>query len=212
MLLSGLQHFEFCQRQWALIHIEQQWAENLLTVEGNIFHENAHNKFFTESRGDIIISRGMPVYSAELGVSGECDVVEFHKRENGIELYGKSGKYQPYPIEYKKGKPKEGSEDVLQLVCQAMCLEEMLCCDIDVGYLYYGEIRKRVKVRISEELRNHVCENLKLMHQYYKRKYTPNTKPDKRCNACSIKDICLPKRNKYKSVRDYISKSLEGKV
>ena len=95
MLLSGLQHFEFCQRQWALIHIEQQWAENLLTVEGNIFHENAHNKFFTESRGDIIISRGMPVYSAELGVSGECDVVEFHKRENGIELYGKNGKYQP---------------------------------------------------------------------------------------------------------------------
>ena len=183
MLLSGLQHFEFCQRQWALIHIEQQWAENLLTVEGNIFHENAHNKFFTESRGDIIISRGMPVYSAELGVSGECDVVEFHKRENGIELYGKSGKYQPYPIEYKKGKPKEGSEDVLQLVCQAMCLEEMLCCD-----------------------------NLKLMHQYYKRKYTPNTKPDKRCNACSIKDICLPKRNKYKSVGDYISKSLEGEV
>lgn len=210
LMLSGLQHFEFCQRQWALIHIEQQWAENLLTVEGNIFHENAHNKGFTELRGDVLTTRGMPVFSAELGVSGECDVVEFHRDENGIELFGRNGKYQPYPVEYKKGKPKTGDEDVLQLVCQAMCLEEMLCCKIETGYLYYGEVRKRLKVQITDELREYVCGQLRLMHQYYKRKYTPNTKPDKRCNACSIKDICLPKRNRYKSVRDYISKSLEG--
>lgn len=210
LLLSGLQHFEFCQRQWALIHIEQQWAENLLTVEGNIFHEKAHDKNFTEVRGDIIISRGMPVHSSELGVSGECDVVEFQKDINGIEIFGREGKYMPYPIEYKKGKPKTGIEDVIQLVGQAMCLEEMLCCDINYGYLYYGETRKRVKVDITEELRKKVHEDLELMHQYFKRRYTPNTKSGKKCNACSIKDICVPKRKKYKSVGEYIEKSLEG--
>lgn len=210
ILLSGLQHFEFCQRQWALIHIEQQWNENLFTVQGNIFHEKAHDKDFTETRGNVIISRAMPVFSATLGVSGECDVVEFHKNKNGVELFDREGKYIPVPIEYKKGKPKENEEDIVQLVGQAMCLEEMLCCDIKTGYLYYGETRKRVKVDISDELKERVKRDLELMHTYMNRNYTPNVKRSKKCNSCSLKEVCVTKRNKFKSVADYMEKFIKG--
>lgn len=208
LMLSGIQHFEFCSRQWALIHIEQQWAENILTVEGSIMHEKAHDRDMTETRNDLIISRGMPVFSRSLGVTGECDVVEFHREENGVPLYGREGRYTVVPVEYKKGKPKEGDEDRLQLACQAMCLEEMLCCTIGYGYLYYGEPRKRTKVIIDDNLRERVRTDLRQMHQYFKRKYTPDVKTSKKCNSCSIKDLCLPKRKRYKSVENYIKSRL----
>ena len=126
--LSGLQHFKFCRRQWALIHVEKQWAENYRTTDGAIMHENAHDGSFTESRGDLVITRDMRVFSRTLGVSGACDVLEFRHGETGIPLKGREGLWQPYPVEYKRGKPKEGTEDTLQLCGQAMCLEEMLCC------------------------------------------------------------------------------------
>ena len=127
--LSGLQHFKFCRRQWALIHVEKQWTENYRTTDGAIMHENAHDGSFTESRGDLVITRDMRVFSRTLGVSGACDVLEFRRGETGIPLKGREGLWQPYPVEYKCGKPKEGTEDTLQLCGQAMCLEEMLCCD-----------------------------------------------------------------------------------
>ena len=136
--LSGLQHFCFCRRQWALIHIENQWAENYRTVDGELMHENAHNADFQESRGDLLIVRGLAIHSARLGVSGQCDVVEFRRSPDGVSLRKREGLWQPYPIEYKRGKPKEGLEDKLQLCGQAMCLEEMLCCAIPEGALYYG--------------------------------------------------------------------------
>ena len=120
--LSGLQHFKFCRRQWALIHIENQWAENYRTTDGKILHENAHNGDFSESRGDVLITRDMRVFSPTLGVSGACDVLEFHRRSVGIPLKGKEGVWQPYPVEYKRGRPKEDTADTLQLCCQAMCL------------------------------------------------------------------------------------------
>ena len=137
--LSGLQHFKFCRRQWALIHVEKQWAENYHTTDGAIMHENAHDGSFTESRGDLVITRDMRVFSRTLGVSGACDVLEFRRGETGIPLKGREGLWQPYPVEYKRGKPKEGTEDTLQLCGQAMCLEEMLCCEIPCGALYYRE-------------------------------------------------------------------------
>ena len=125
--LSGLQHFKFCRRQWALIHIENQWAENYRTTDGAILHENAHNGAFSESRGYLLVSRDMRIFSRSLGVSGACDVLEFHRGETGIPLKSREGLSQPYPVEYKRGKPKKGTEDALQLCGQAMCLEEMLC-------------------------------------------------------------------------------------
>ena len=138
LMLSGIQHFEFCRRQWALIHFEQLWDENLRTVEGDIMHKRAHNEALTESRNGVITTRGMAVFSRKLGISGICDVVEFIRDDvNGYDIYKREGKYQIVPVEYKRGEPKEGLEDILQVVLQAMCLEEMLCCKVDKGYLYY---------------------------------------------------------------------------
>ena len=118
--ISGIQHFVFCRRQWALIHIEQQWAENVLTVSGELMHQNAHDGTSTEKRGDVLISRGMPVKSRELGLTGVCDVVEFHKSSDGALLHGHEGLYRMIPVEYKHGKPKEDNCDVLQAAAQAM--------------------------------------------------------------------------------------------
>ena len=147
--LSGLQHFKFCRRQWALIHIENQWAENLRTTDGAILHERAHDGNFAESRGDLLVTRDMRVFSPTLGVSGACDVLEFRRGSAGIPLKGRDGLWQPYPVEYKRGRPKEDSCDELQLCGQAICLEEMLCCEIPAGALYYGEIRRRREVPLQ---------------------------------------------------------------
>ncbi len=207
--LSGIQHFEFCRRQWALIHIEQQWQENLRTVEGEILHEKAHDNLLKEKRGDLIISRGMAVFSKSLGINGVCDVVEFQKDKEGVPIFGREGLYKPIPIEYKRGKPKEDDIDILQLTAQAMCLEEMLNCEINVGYMFYGETNHRIKVEFIDELKKRVMEICKEMHKIYERQCTPKVKPSKKCNACSLKNICMPKLCKNLSVKDYIERSLE---
>ena len=210
--LSGIQHFIFCRRQWALIHIEQQWEENLRTVEGHIMHANAHDSLKTETRGDIIITRGLPVFSKELGVYGVCDVVEFHRAEDGVNLFGREGRYLPCPIEYKKGRPKENDMDRLQLAAQAICLEEMLCCSIKSAYLYYGETRHRVEVPITQEIRDKVRSVFTEMHHYYNRRYTPKVKPTKQCKACSLKDICLPVLCKNKRAGTFINQMLKEEI
>lgn len=207
--LSGLQHFAFCRRQWALIHIENQWAENERTVDGVLMHEKAHDRELEESRGDRLIKRGVSVYCAELGISGQCDVLEYYQSDTGIPLNGKEGLWQPYPVEYKRGSPKENSADALQLCAQAMCLETMLCCDIPEGALYYGEIRRREYVRLDQELRDQVREMLIQMHSLYKRGYTPKVKPTKSCNACSLRELCLPKLLKSRSVSAYLKAAVE---
>ena len=143
--LSGIQHFAFCRRQWALIHLEQQWQENLRTVEGGLLHSRAHDASLRERRGDTLILRGLAVFSPSLGLSGQCDVVEFHAVPDGVPIQGEDGLWQPYPVEYKRGKPKEHQADELQLCAQAMCLEEMLCCSIPEGSLYgrSGPVRRK---------------------------------------------------------------------
>lgn len=209
LLLSGLQHFAFCRRQWALIHIEKQWEENVKTVEGNLLHRNAHDSSYQESRGDVQIFRSVSVSSPTLGISGECDVLEYHKSDDGIPLPGKKGLWQPYPIEYKRGHPKENDADRLQLCAQALCLEEMLCCPIPEGALFYGEIRRRESIVFTDELRTQVRKLLEEMHDLYQRGYTPKVKPGKFCNACSLKEICLPKLARVKSVSSYLAAAME---
>ena len=202
--LSGIQHFAFCRRQWALIHIENLWAENVRTVEGNILHERAHDEAFTELRGDVLTVRGLRIASPRLGLNGVCDVVEFHRNPDGVSLHGREGRWLPYPVEYKRGKPKEDDCDQLQLCAQAMCLEGMFVCQIPEGSLFYGETRRRQKVAFTQELRSRVESMAAEMREYYARRHTPSAKPSKACNACSLKDVCLPKLTKREPVSAYI--------
>ena len=152
----------------------------------------------------------MPVFSRTLGISGVCDIVEFYRDDKkGISLHGREGRYVVCPIEYKKGQPKEDEADILQMAAQAMCLEEMLECEIEKGCLFYGEIRRRIEVPLSEEIRQRVRDTFEEMHHYYERRYTPRVKRTKACNACSLKNLCLPKLMKERSVREYILKRIE---
>ena len=169
----------------------------------------SHDKDFTESRGDLLITRDMRISSPTLGVSGACDVLEFHRGITGIPLKGKDGLWQPYPVEYKRGKPKQDTSDALQLCGQAMCLEEMLCCEISAGALYYGETHRRTEVELTPELRREVKTLIKEMHALYERGWTPKVKPAKACNACSLKELCLPKLMRKRSVTDYLREHLE---
>ena len=207
--LSGLQHFAFCRRQWALIHIEGQWAENFRTTDGHILHEHVHDQEARESRGDLLTVRGLAVHSAGLGISGQCDAVEFRRGSDGVTLRGREGLWLPYPVEYKRGSPKEHRADALQLCAQAMCLEEMLCCAVPEGALYYGEPRRRTVVPFTPELRREVQDCLAEMRQMFDRRYTPKVKPSKSCNACSLKELCLPKLMSRRRVEDYLNCALE---
>ena len=207
--LSGLQHFAFCRRQWALIHIEQQWRENLRTVEGDLFHTRAHDEQQRERRGDTLILRGLPVFSRTMGISGKCDVVEFRADPAGVPLQGEAGLWQPFPVEYKRGEPKVHDADRLQLCAQAMCLEEMLCCSVPEGALFYGETRRRTAVPFSDALRGQVTAMLEEMHQLFRRGHTPKVKPSKSCNACSLKELCLPALLERKSTQSYLRTAME---
>lgn len=203
--LSGIQHFIFCRRQWALIHIEQLWEENYRTADGRIMHENVHDSFFREKRGNVVICRGMKVSSSRLGISGECDAVEFHRDQHGISINGLDDKYSVIPVEYKRGSPKINECDRMQLCAQAICLEEMLCCFIPKAYLYYGETRHREEVILDEKLRNATEAAFAEMRNYYDRQYTPKCKRTRSCNACSLKDICLPVLCNKMTAAEYIA-------
>lgn len=211
LMLSGIQHYAFCPRQWALIHIEDQWNENYFTASGRIMHNKAHDGDPIEKRKDQIIFRSLKVCSAELGISGECDIVEFHKSDTGISLNEYEGLWLPYPVEYKRGKSKFDDCDRLQLCAQAICLEEMLCVKIERGALYYGEPRRRERVVFTEELKEKLLNMTVAMHELFERQYTPKAVKRKSCYSCSIKDLCLPILNETRkmSTLKYLEANLE---
>lgn len=208
LTLSGIQHFAFCRRQWALIYIEGIWSDNLLTTEGDILHERVHNEPGVESHGDILITRGLRVISHRLMAQGVCDVVEFHKSPCGISLSGHRGKWIPYPVEYKRGSPKQFQADELQLCAQAMCLEEMLLCSITEGSLFYGEPRRRTEVIFDAAMREKVEGMLKEMRELNIRGHTPKARPTKGCSSCSLKNLCLPRLVKNSSPEAYLRSHL----
>lgn len=193
LALSGIQHFAFCRRQWALIHIEQEWEDNLLTTTGSLMHERAHNEELHERRGGTIISRGLRIHSRRLGVTGQCDVVEFHSAACGCHLYGEEGVWEVIPVEFKRGRPKDFDADRLQLCAQAICLEDMLGSDIAKGFLYYGTPKRREPVEFDDELRRRVELICMEMHETYKRHHVPKVKQGKKCRSCSLVEVCMPK-------------------
>ncbi|MGF6376765.1 CRISPR-associated exonuclease Cas4 [Clostridiales Family XIII bacterium PM5-7] len=209
LMLSGIQHFAFCKRQWSLIHIEQQWAENYRTTAGELMHKKAHEEMSVEKRGPLLLMRGIRIASAELGISGQCDVVEFHQVKSGIELSNYDGQWEIIPVEYKRGTAKTGCEDEVQLCAQAMCLEEMFLTTITKGFLFYGENKRRTGVHFDESLRVQVKSLCREMHDLHRKGYTPKVKTSNKCRACSLKNLCLPKLNKNLNVEKYISGKLQ---
>jgi CRISPR-associated exonuclease Cas4 len=200
--LSGLQHIIFCRRQAALIHIEQAWAENLLTAEGRIMHDKVHEGG-SESRGDVRVEYAMPLRSLKLGLIAKADVVEFHKvstPENG-----QVSKWVPFPVEYKHGKPKKDNSDKVQLCAQAMCLEEMLDVRIGQGALFYGAIRRREDVVFDDELRQFTQGVAREFHELIAGGATPKAIYSKKCDNCSMYELCLPKTvGKNRRIENYL--------
>ena len=213
LLLSGLQHLQFCRRQWALIHIEQVWSENQFTAEGRNLHDKVHSDE-GESRGDVRIVRGLRLQSLRLGLVGQADVVEFHSADAGVELLGVSGLWQPFPVEYKRGKPKIDDCDRVQLCAQAICLEEMLDLpleSIETGALFYGRPRRREQVVIDAALRGKTVALAEEMHQLHAAGKTPRAEyRKKKCESCSLYNQCLPKMTSVdKDVKGYLKKAFE---
>jgi len=207
--LSGIQHFAFCRRQWALFEIEGIWKDNFYTTDGTLKHKRVHNPFLAEKRKNIITIGEMPVHSRNLGISGKCDIVEFVQNDRGVSLSGRNGHWLPHPVEYKRGSPKLSDADKLQLCAQAMCIEEMLLCPpIDIAYIFYIETRRREDVLLTETIRKKVKMMFEEMHSYFSRRYTPRVKPGKACKSCSLNDECLPKLPQSDSVATYINKAL----
>ena len=202
--LSGIQHFAFCRRQWALAYMEQQWQENLRTAEGRLEHQRCHDETLREKRKDLLTVRGMRVTSHALPLAGVCDVVEFRTDPDGVPLQGQQGLWLPLPVEYKHGAPKESDADRLQLCAQGMALEEMLVCSVPRGALYYAQTHRREMVEFTPELREKTRRTAAEMNEYFLRGYTPKVRPGKHCNACSLKEICLPALCRKHDVKEYI--------
>jgi CRISPR-associated exonuclease Cas4 len=198
--LSALQHMAFCERQCALIHVEQTWRESGRTAEGRIMHERVHDEG-GESRGNVRIERGVSLRSLRLGLIGKADVVEFHRQADGT--------WRPFPVEYKRGKPKADDCDKVQLCAQALCLEEMLCVAIPAGALFYGQTRRRLDVAIDEALRRETEETARRAHELITSGRTPPPVYEKRCESCSLMTDCLPRTiQKRRSVKAYLSRIL----
>jgi CRISPR-associated exonuclease Cas4 len=202
--LAGIQHFCFCRRQWALIHLEQAWEDNVRTKEGDVLHKNIDDPLFIEKRRDLIISRSVPIRSCVLGLSGICDVVEFKKDGNGAHIHGRDGRYMPCPVEYKVGSPKQNRSDLMQLCAQTMSLEEMFGIEIGFAYIYYARPRKRMAVEINQDLRDDTTLLSEEMHKLFKDGKTPKANRTKACKSCSLYDLCLPELSEKQPVQKYI--------
>jgi CRISPR-associated exonuclease Cas4 len=191
--LSALQHLLFCERQCALIHIEQVWADNRLTAEGRILHEKVHERE-DESRCELHIVRGLRLRSLELGVAGVADVTEFVRvpEGEGAHLPGLRGSWLPHPVEYKRGRPKPDDCDKVQVCAQALCLEEMLNVPVTAGAIFYGVPRRRLAVEFSDSLRDTTRQAAGRLHEIISSGITPPPTDTSKCRQCSLNEICLP--------------------
>lgn len=209
--LSGLQHIIFCERQCALIHLEQAWRENLFTAEGRVLHERVDTAD-AEVRGDLRIARGVPLRSLRLGLVGRADVVEFHcvrGKGNGVRFPGTEGQWRPFPVEYKRGQRKWIDCDRVQLCAQAMCIEEMLEVPVPSGALYYGQVRRREEVYFKQALRETTEQASRRFHELIASGETPLVYRVPKCRSCSLLDLCIPPRKRLRpSVSRYLAEAV----
>jgi CRISPR-associated exonuclease Cas4 len=206
LMISALQHLLFCPRQCALIHIEQQWSENRYTAEGKIMHDRV-DEVGRESRGRIRTAFGLPLRSLRLGLSGRADAVEYHRQgdESVVNPF-----WQPFPVEYKRGKPKKNDSDLVQLCAQAICLEEMLVCSVQEGAIYYGKPRRRMAVIFDHRLRQETTDTAHRLHELLESGRTPKAQYEKKCDSCSLLPLCMPKTTgARRSVQAYMTKALD---
>lgn len=182
--LSALQHFAFCPRQCALIHVERLWAENVLTAQGRVLHERVHEAG-SESRGDLRTARALPLQSQALGLHGVADVVEFHAQPGGT--------WRPFPVEYKRGRPKPEPIDAVQLCAQAICLEEMLRTAVPAGALFYGSNHRRQEVSFDSTLRAETHRLAAAVRAQIASGITPHATYDAKCRSCSLIELCQPR-------------------
>ena len=211
LMLSGIQHYMFCPRQWALIHIEQQWADNRLTTEGQLLHKNVDNPFYRQKNGDTITLRSLHIASRQLGLYGITDAVELipsDSPEDSITHNRYPGYWKPYPVEYKRGHSKPDERDEVQLAAQAMCLEEMYGINIPYGALYYDEVKHRETIAISDGLRRTTQQCAKQMHDIFKSGIMPKPVKASHCRNCSLKDICMPEMSDCTQVKTYLNNNL----
>lgn len=207
--ISGLQHLLFCERRAALVFIENQWKDNVFTIEGTIDHERVDSGIF-ETRGDIRYSTGLRICSFNLGIIGRADMVEFlrdDEYEYGVELDELEGKWKVRPVEYKRGVTREEIEYEVQLCAQTLCFEEMLKTKITSGYIYYANSNRRHEVVFDEDLRNRTELAILRLHELISQKIVPKAQYEKKCRACSMYDICMPKISN-RSVNEYIKSCL----
>lgn len=209
LMISGIQHFIFCRRQWALIHIEQAWEENYFTTHGMLLHERVDQSDIKEKRKDVISVRGMSIASHRLGMSGRCDLIEFRKDPNGVFIPQFDGVYTPHPVEYKRGKVKRDDSDRYQLLAQLMSLEEMLNTELSEASVFYHEVRRRTAYSFSDEDKKDLVSIAEEMHSIYAKGYTPRPRITQKCRSCSLKDICLPELDQVKTATTYIQERLK---
>ena len=211
LMLSGIQHFRFCPRQWALIHLDQKWDENRLTTEGEIQHKRVDDPFYRQKCGDWIVLRSVNLASYELGLYGVADIIELRPcddAENSIMHPKYPGKWMPVPVEYKHGKNKQNEIDEVQLVAQAMCLEEMYSINVSYGSFFYWELRHRIDVETTPRLRDIVRKCSNEMHEIFKKGILPNASLRKSCKNCSLSDICMPQIENCSTVNQYLNRYL----
>lgn len=212
LMLSGIQHYMFCPRQWALIHIEQQWGENRLTAEGQLLHQNVDNPAYRQKNGDVITLRAVHIASPTLGLYGITDAIELFPSEDPVDAITHPrypGYWKPYPIEYKRGHRKPDERDEVQLAAQVICLEEMYGIHIPEAALFYHETRHREIVRMDEHLRQLTYELSEAMHRTFESGGTPKAEERRVCKSCSLMDICMPELAKKISVASYLNKMLD---
>lgn len=208
LMISGIQHFMFCRRQWALIHVEQTWTENYFTTHGKLLHDRVDQHNIKEKRGSIITVRAMDVASHRLGMNGRCDLVEFKHSDEGVYIPKFDGKYIPYPVEYKRGKPKQEDANRYQVLAQLMALEDMLQIELEEACVFYHEIRRRVPYKFSLADKLELIKIAEEMHMIFDRGYTPKPKISKKCNSCSLNDQCLPQLDRAQSAIDYLNERI----